>query len=698
MKSRTAPLLGGVLVALLALSALTAARPAFAAEGMWPLTNLPAAQLQQRFGFTPSSQWVERVQLASVRLAGGCSGSFVSAAGLVLTNHHCVVDCLEGLSRPGHDLMATWFYAPTRAQEPKCPAMEVEQLVEQTNVTAEVDRATQGKTGAAYTAAERAVSSKLENRCGGAHSDEWRCEVVTLYDGGQYWLYKYRRYQDVRVVFAPTQQTAFFGGNPDNFNYPRYDYDMSVVRVYVDGKPAHTPDYFPILPQGPRAGELVFTSGNPGSTERSFTVAQLEALRYPMFPDRLQSLLHYQGLLQAYAAESAHKAAISSGDRFFVDNSIKAISGFVAALNDPSQFNRKVNEEKELRARIDADPSLRVSTRGAWEAIAAAQQRGVATLLPYLMIVRQEGFRGELFDIALNLVVGAHERTLPDAKRFDEYREAGLPLLAQQLFSPAPIYPDYDSLRLADSMATMRDLMGSDAPIASTLFATKSPRQVAEEAVSGTKLADIQVRKALWNGGEQAIAASHDPMIVLAREVLPYYLDARNAYENEVKAPIEANTAKIARARFTLYGTSVYPDATFTERLSYGVVAGWTKDGRKVAPFTTVAGLYQYARDYEPLNLEAPWLAARGRLDPATPMDFVSSNDIVGGNSGSPVIDRDGRLVGLIFDGNLPSLGGSFWYDESLNRAVAVDSAVLLAALKDVYHAQALVAELTGGS
>jgi hypothetical protein len=696
MKRRTTPLFAGVLVLWLALGALMAARPAFAGEGMWPLTNLPTAQLQQRFGFTPSSQWIKHVQLASVRLAGGCSGSFVSSAGLVLTNHHCVVECLEGLSTPGHDLMATWFYAPTRAQEPKCPAMEVEQLVTQTNVTQEVDRATQGKTGADYTAAERAVSSTLENRCSGAHSDEWRCQVVTLYDGGQYWLYKYRRYQDVRVVFAPTQQTAFFGGNPDNFNYPRYDWDMSVVRVYVDGKPAHTP-YFPILPQGPRAGELVFTSGNPGSTERSFTVAQLEALRYPMFPDLLRSLLHYQGLLAAYAAESPHQAAISSGDRFFVDNSIKAISGFVEALNDPSQFSRKVDEEKELRAKIDADPSLRDSTRGAWEAIAAAQQRGVETLLPYLMIVRQEGFRGDLFGIALSLVVGAHERTLPDAKRFDEYREAGLPLLAQQLFSPAPIYPDYDTLRLADSMETMRDLMGSDAPVAAKLFATKSPRQVAEAAVGGTKLADIRVRKALWNGGEQAVNASQDPMIVLAREVLPYYLETRNAYENEVKAPIEANTAKIARARFALYGTSVYPDATFTERLSYGVVEGWTKDGRKVAPFTKVAGLYQHARDYEPLNLEAPWLAARGRLDPSTPMDFVSSNDIVGGNSGSPVIDRDGRLVGLIFDGNLPSLGGSFWYDESLNRAVAVDSAVLLAGLKDVYHAHALVAELTSG-
>jgi hypothetical protein len=695
---RCTTLLRGVLFALLALSAFMSPPRAIAAAGMWPLTNLPAAQLQQRFGFTPSSQWIEHVQLASVRLAGGCSGSFVSSAGLVLTNHHCVVECLEGLSRPGHDLMAALFYAATREQEAKCPAMEVEQLVEQTNVTAAVDRATQGKTGAAYTAAERAVSSGLETHCSGTRSDEWRCQVVTLYDGGQYWLYKYRRYQDVRLVFVPTQQTAFFGGYPDNFNYPRYDYDMSIVRVYVDGKPAPTPAYFPISPQGPRAGELVFTSGTPGSTERSDTIAQLEALRYPIFPDLLQYLSHYQGLLQTYSAGSAHKAAIASGDLFFVDNSIKAIDGLVQALNDQSQFKRKVSEESELRARVDADPTLRAGTSGAWDAIAAAQRRSVATMLPFLMIVQQQGFTARLFDIAFNLVLGAHERTLPDAKRFDDYRQAGLPLLEQDLFSPAPVYPDYDTLRLADSMTVMRDLMGSDAPIAKTLFATKSPRQVAEEAVSGTKLADIQARKALWSGGETAVAASQDPMIALAREVLPYYLDARSVYENEVKAPIEANTAKIARARFALYGSSVYPDATFTERLSYGVVEGWTQDGRKVAPLTTVAGLYQHARDYEPLNLEAQWLAARGRLDPAIPMNFVSSNDIVGGNSGSPVIDRDGRLVGLVFDGNLPSLGGSFWYDESVNRAVSVDSAVLLAALKDVYHARALVAELTGGS
>jgi peptidase S46-like protein len=494
----------GVCAALLAFRALTVAAPALAAEGMWPLTNLPAAQLQQRFGFTPSAQWTEHVQLASVRLAGGCSGSFVSSEGLVLTNHHCVVECLEGLSRPGHDLMATWFYAATRAAEPKCPAIEVEQLDEQTDVTAEVDRATQGKNGAAYAAAQRAVSSRLETRCGGSHSDEWRCEVVSLYQGGQYWLYKYRRYQDVRLVFVPTQQTSFFGGYPDNFNFPRFDYDMSIVRVYVDGKPAHTPAYFPISSQGPRAGELVFTSGNPGATERSDTIAQLEALRYPIFPDLLQYLSQYEGLLEAYSAESSRNAAIASGDLFFVDNAIKSFDGQLQALNDQSQFRRQVAAERQLRAKIDADPTLRASTHGAWDAVAAAQTRGVETLLPYFMEVRELGFRGRLFDIALTLVLGAHQRTLPDAKRFDEYREAGLPLLEQQLFSPAPVYPDYDSLRLAASMTMMRDLMGSDAPIAKTLFATKSPRQVAEAAVSGTKLADIQARKALWSGGEQA--------------------------------------------------------------------------------------------------------------------------------------------------------------------------------------------------
>lgn len=667
-------------------------------EGFWPLSNLPVTTLQQRFGFTPSKEWIGHVQLSSVRLAGGCSGSFVSPDGLVLSNHHCVVECLEGLSSPSRNLMAHYFYAAKPEDELKCPAMEVEQLVERSNVTTTVDQATGDKSGAAYTAARRAISSRLETSCAAGQPDQWRCQVVSLYHGGQYWLYKYHRYQDVRLVFVPSQATSFLGGYPDNFNFPRYDYDVSIVRIYVDGRPAHTPDFFRVSPKGPATGELVFTSGNPGTTERNDTVAQLDSLRYPLFPSLLQYLGHYQGLLEAFMARSASDARIAQGTLFFLDNAVKSIDGQLQALNDPQQFARKQKEEAELRAKIAAAPALRAQYGDAWERIAEAEKAYLAMLLPERMIVGQEGFSARLFDIAFTLVLGAHERTLPDTERFTDYRAANLPLLEEQLFSPAPVYPNYDALRLSASMRLLGNLMGWDAPICKTLFASASPEQVAERAVQGTKLADLAVRKSLWTGGQGAVAASRDPMIVLAREVLPYYLKYRKSYEDEVTSPIEANTTKIARARFALFGTSIYPDATFTERLSYGVVKGWTQGGEQVAPFTTVAGLYQHARSYAPLALGQSWLAARQQLDPQTPMNFVSTNDIVGGNSGSPVIDRDGRLVGLIFDGNLPSLGGSFWYDESVNRAVAVDSAVILAALEHVYHAQALVKELTAGN
>lgn len=672
--------------------------PAGAGEGFWPLSDLPLATLQRQYGFTPSDQWIRHVQLASVRLAEGCSGSFVSPHGLVLSNHHCVVECLEGLSSPTRNLMARYFYAATREQELKCPAMEVEQLVQFRNVTARVTQATGDKSGAAYTAARRAIGSQLETDCAGGHSDQWRCELVSLYHGGQYWLYKYRRYQDVRLVFVPSQSTSFLGGYPDNFNFPRYDYDVSILRIYENGRPASTPDYFQISAKGPTAGDLVFTSGNPGMTERNDTVAQLDALRYPTFPTVLQYLSHYRGLLQAFSAETSSDARIARGDRFYVDNAIKEIDGELQALNDPSQFARKRRAEGELRAKIAADPALRGAYGDAWDQIAAAEDVSSTMVLPERMIVRHEGFSARLFDIAFSIVLGAHERTLPDSKRFEEYRAANLPLLEQQLFSTAPVYPDYDALRLSSSMTMLGDLLGWDAPICKALFAAASPQSVAEHAVAGTRLADLGVRRALWTGGAPAVAASQDPMIVLAREVLPYYLKYRQLYEDDVTSRIEANTAKIARARFALFGTSIYPDATFTERLSYGVVRGWRQNNEDIAPFTTVAGLYQHARSYAPLALSQSWLAAKGQLDPQTPMNFVSTNDIVGGNSGSPVIDRDGLLVGLIFDGNLPSLGGAFWYDATVNRAVAVDSAVILAALGHVYHAQPLLTELEAGN
>ena len=373
---------GAVWVFGLLLTMLLALPAAHAAEGMWPLSNLPVTALQRRFGFTPTAKWIRHVQLASVRLAGGCSGSFVSPHGLVLSNHHCAVGCLEGLSRPGQNLMARYFYAATRKEEPKCPAMEIEQLVSLQNVTAAVNRATHGKSGAAYAAAMRAVSNHLESACVAGDARQWRCELVRLYHGGQDWMYKYRRYQDVRLVFVPSQSTSFFGGYPDNFNYPRYDYDISLLRVYVHGKPAHTPEYFRLSARGPHAGELVFTSGNPGATERDDTVAQLKSLRYPVFPLFLQFLSHQQGLLEAFSAESAHNAEIAAGQLFFVDNAIKSLDGQLAALNDARQFARKVRAERALRAKVSASARLKREYGGAWKAIAAAEKRNVAMFLP----------------------------------------------------------------------------------------------------------------------------------------------------------------------------------------------------------------------------------------------------------------------------------------------------------------------------
>ena len=687
MKKFLAMVLGMMLVAPMA----------FAGAGMWPLSNLPTHTLQQRFGFTPTKGWVRHVQLASVRLAGGCSGSFVSPDGLVLTNHHCVVECLQGISDAKHDYMAHYFYADTREKEKKCPSMEIEQIVQRTNDTSTVNKALAGKNGAAYVAARRAITSKLEDACVHGQPDKWRCQLVSLYHGGQYWMYKYRRYQDVRMVFVPSQPMSFFGGYPDNFNYPRYDFAVAIVRVYVHGKPAHTPDYFRFSAKGPKKGQLVFTSGNPGSTSRGDTIAQLKALRYPIYPVMLGALSHDQGLYEAFRAQSKENARIARGSLFYTNNDIQSISGQLQALNNQTQFARKEKAQADLRAKIDADPALRKKYGDAWANIAAIQNKETAMFLPLRMIAGQQGFDAKLYHIAFTLVLGAHERTLPQDKRLGGFRTANLPRVEQGLFSKAPVHAGFDRLRLESSLTMMRNLMGADAPINKTLFADASPEMVAKHAVDGTRLADIQVRKALWNGGEKAVAASHDPMIELARKVLPYYLKMHKQVEDEIGGPMQANTAKVAHARFAVYGTSVAPDATFTERVSYGVVKGWNEHGKHIPAFTTVGGLYEHAKGYPPLKLSRAWLDAKGALDAKMPMNFVSTNDIVGGNSGSPVIDRNGHLVGLIFDGNRPSLGGAFWYNVKLNRAVAVDSAAIIAALKHVYHAKPLVHELTHG-
>lgn len=680
---------------LLALSLSALAGIAHADEGMWTLDHLPLQQIQQRYGFTPSAQWIDLVQHASLRLAGGCSGSFVSADGLVMTNHHCANECLSQLSGGKNNYMQDGYVA--RDEEPKCPEVELNQLESITDVTARVNAATAGKDGAERTKAERAIHSALEKECVGGDADTWRCDVVSLYHGGRYALYKYRRYQDVRLVFAPEQSIAFFGGDPDNFNFPRYDLDVTFFRAYVGGKPARTPQYLKFDPQGPKAGAPTFVVGNPGSTSRETPWTSLAYMRDKSLTPFFGYLSEMRGVLWQYSRSGEQQAKEAQDDLFGIDNSLKVYKGWLETLGDESFVARKQKQDAGLRQWIAADPKRVAAFGDPWAALDKAQQRGAQLRERYSMIEGGRGFGSALFADARMLVRGAAERGKPDAERLPAFRDANLPALQQSLASTAPIYPEYEVTRLAWTLEKMRQSLGADDAFVHEVFGAKSPEQLARELVGGSKLADPAVRKALWDGGAAAIDASSDPMIVLARRIDPEARRLRKAYEDEVDAPSKKASEAIARARFQRDGTSSYPDATFTPRLSYGKVVGWDEGGVPVQPFTQIAGLYARATGADPFKLPDSWLKAKAGLDLSTPFNFVTDNDIIGGNSGSPVIDRDGHAVGLIFDGNIHSLGGDFTYDGSVNRAVAVDTAAIVEAVRKVYRFQALANELVDG-
>lgn len=678
------------------LMALLVAPMAWAGEGMWTLDNLPVKTLQETYGFTPTSGWIEHVQSAALRLAGGCSGSFVSADGLVMTNHHCANECLAQISTPQKNYMDAGFLARDGKDEVRCPEIELNQLQSITDVTARVNAATQGTSGAAYVKAQRAVISGIENACAGKDAKGLRCEVVTLYHGGRYALYKYKRYQDVRLVFAPEQSIAFFGGDPDNFNFPRYDLDVTFLRAYEHGQPAHTP-YFRFSATGPKAGELVFVAGNPGSTQRNYTVAQLKARRDQILIPLDAFLSELRGVLWEYSRRGPQQAQQAQDELFGIDNTLKVFNGQLQTLTDPALYALKDKQEVALKAWVDATPARRAEYGDPWAAIARAEQVNAGLTTRYAMLERGLGFESRLFDIARTLVRGAEERAKPNAERLPAYRDANLPAVEQGLFSSAPVYPEYDRTRLTWSLEKFRQALGADDPLVHAVLGSDSPQQLAARWVDGSKLASVAERRKLWDGGLKAVEASSDPMIKLALAIDPAARAVRKQVEDEVEAPIRKAGEAIAKAEFARNGTSIYPDATFTLRLSYGEVKGWDEHGTAVPPFTHFAGLYRRATGSEPFKLPSSWIAAKGRLKLETPFDFVTTNDIIGGNSGSPVIDREGQVVGLIFDGNIHSIGGAYWYDERLNRAVAVDSAALLEAIRSVYGDPKLADELVTG-
>jgi hypothetical protein len=676
--------------------------PTFADEGMWTFNNLPRAEIKKRYGFEVTDDWVRRVESATVRFPNG-TGSFVSPEGLVLTNYHIVEDIVGELSTAEKDLAKTGFVAHTRDEELKIPGLALDQLVRIEDVTARVTGTVKSGMSDAAAAAARATEIgriESESAAAGMHAD-----VVTLYQGGMYNLYVYRRYTDVRLVFAPEFQAAFFGGDPDNFNFPRYCLDMALVRVYDSGRPLRPENYFKWSKQGPKEHELTFVSGSPGTTQRFITAAHLQFLRDTGIPITLRTLESRRDSLRKYMAQGEEQTRRGQNELNYAENFVKVFGGQLEGLRDKDLMSRKLSDESALRKYVDADARRRREYGDGWDSIAKARQSlstyerdrrmlGGVTLTDYAM----SGFNTVLFNYARTLVRLASEDAKPNAERLPEYMQARRPALEASLYSEAPIYEDFEQMKLAASLTLMRDLYGGKGTLVEKALQGKTPEARAAELISGTRLKDIEFRRSLARGGAKAVNESNDPLIVLARSVDADSRRVRALYETEVVGAERTAYGKIARALFEKEGTGLYPDATFTPRLSYGAVEGYTENGKRLEPFTNVAGLYARAAEHAgkfPYNLATRWAEKKGEVDMKAPFNFVTTNDIIGGNSGSPTFNREMELVGLIFDGNIQSLVGNFYYDPKVNRAISVDSRGMLEALRKVYGANETADELT---
>jgi peptidase S46-like protein len=665
-----------------------------AEEGMWTFDNPPLKLLKEKYNFVPTQAWLDHLRLSSVRLNDGGSGSFVSADGLLLTNHHIARGQLQKNSTAEHDYIKDGFYAASPEQEMKSPDLEVDVLESMEDVTARVDASAKGITEEAKAlktrdAAIAAIEKESTDKTG------LRSDVVAFYNGGEYWLYRYKKYNDVRLVFAPEQQAAFFGGDPDNFTYPRYDLDMAIFRVYENGKPIHTDNFLKWNVKGAADGDLTFISGNPGSTQRQDTIAQLNMEREVIEPTAIAYLKHRVEVAQQYAAQGPEQARQVATLILGLQNSVKAYIGRDEALNDKAVVAKKQAEENDFRSRIDANPEWKREYGNTWDTISAV----VGKQRPLIQGNIYRRTDSSLMRLALQIVQYVAEVKKPDGERLAAFHEAGLESLRYQLLSPAPIYPATERLFMTSALTQGIEKLGKDDAYIQAVLAGGDPATVANTLVDGTKLADPAVRKALIEGGEAAVAASTDPMIVAARRLDPIVRERNRMIHDEIDSALTPAEEKLGKARFLAYGKNAYPDATFTLRLSYGTVKGFPMNGTIAPPFTTFYGLYDRSASFgnkPPFNLAKHFADGQSKLDLATPIDFVSTGDIIGGNSGSPVVDRNGELVGLIFDGNIESLAGDFVYEGERNRAVAVHSAGMIEALRKLYGAGALADEIEG--
>ena len=681
-------------VAVVAATLMVTAPAIHAEEGMWTFDNPPLKHLAAKYNFHPSQAWLDHLRLSSVRLNDGGSGSFVSPDGLLLTNHHVARGQLQKNSSAEHDYLRDGFYAATQDQEMKSADLEINILVGMQDVTARVQGSAKGisddtKALKAREAEIAAIEKDSKDKTG------FRSDVVSFYSGGEYWLYQYKVYTDVRLVFAPEEQAAFYGGDPDNFTYPRYDLDMALFRVYENGKPIHTDNYLKWSAKGAAPGELIFISGHPGSTSRQDTMAQLKIEREIVEPAVIDYLKRRIAAAQAYAAHGQLQAREVGSVIFGLQNGLKVYVGRDEALADKAVIAKKQGEEDDFRKKLAANPEWQKEYGSAWDTIAKAEEQ-VAPEFRYQIYRRTDS---RLFSIALQLVQYVAEVKKPDGERMPQYHDANLQSLKFQLLSPAPIGTGSEKLFMKTALNLAEEKLGKSDVYVQAVLHGGAVDSTVDSLIDGTKLADVAFRQQLIDGGEAAIASSTDPMIEAARRVDPILRESQRRIRDTIASVLTPAGEKLGKARFLVYGKDMYPDATFTLRLSYGTVDGYPYNGTVAPPITTFYGLYDRAYSFDdkaPFNLTPKEEAGRNKLDLSTPLDFVSTGDIIGGNSGSPVVNRDGELVGLIFDGNIESLAGDFVYDGAKNRAVAVHSAGMIEGLRKLYGAGALADEIEG--